>query len=74
MNSLGQKDKSLAECGVISKAFKNVVGQKLQEDFDKTGGLGPGEMAVSSVCNNLNCKMLLHLGLEKWNGDATKQV
>ena len=74
MNSVGTCDKDLTQCGVVAKAFLGVVGQSLQDGFKATGGLKLGQVAVSSVCDNLQCKMLLHLGLDKWQGDQTKQV
>ena len=74
VNSLGGNDKDLNQCGVIAKAFLGVVGQKLQDDFDKTGGLKAGEVAATDICDNLKCKLLLHLGLEKWKGIQSKEV
>ena len=74
VNSLGKCDADLNECGVVAKAFLAKVGQPLQDDFKKTGGLKKGQVAETSVCDNLQCKMLLHLSLDKWQGDQTKQV
>ena len=74
VNSLGQQDSSLDQCGIISKAFHAAVGKKLQDEFEKTGGLKAGDVSCSTICSNLSCKMLIHLGLDKWNGTQTKQV
>ena len=73
VNSLGKKHKDLTECGVIAKAFLAAAGKGLQDDFEKTGGLDPGQVSVCSVVGNMNCQEILHFGLKDWASD-TMQV
>ena len=74
MNSLGKKHEDLNECGEIAKAFLNAVGPALQDDFEMTGGLNPGQVSVSSAPLKLDCKVLLHLGVERWVAGKSKAV
>ena len=75
MNSVASDSDELANCGVISDAFRKTGGDALAAAFMQDGLLNMGELrAYDGDMGQLQCKVVAHLGLRRWESAASTQV
>ena len=73
MNPVNCGDKDLSKCGTLPQFFIKVVGEELNDKYD--GVPEKGQVKAAGVTSNLQCKTLLHVRIDKWQGQQqSKEV
>ena len=75
VNSVAGENDQLASCGAIAAAFGKAGSNEMAQAFTQGGPLGEGEMrAFDGDMGQLQCQVVVHLGIRTWSGASSTQV
>ena len=75
VNSAASDSSDLSSCGEVSKHFLLEGGDQLAEEYKQHGGIKPGDTWLSQGKHGrLQCKHVLHIGIQKWKAHMETEV
>ena len=75
MNTIANDSTELAECGELAKAFLEIAGSAISEEFEHFGGVKVGEVKGTSLTSaSLPWQKILHVGLRRYDLSRTYRV